>query len=151
NGTDEGKARVRARIVAKEGVTPLGLLPSPDYAERHQRLAFRPGAFGRTRELLCPFHHDGKCTIWQHRGVTCASFFCKFDRGALGHGFWNLVVIAFNVVDRALGRWLLEQKQLDAAACDALLFAPRDEASYSRAWGAYLGREEDYFVEAALL
>jgi hypothetical protein len=149
DGSEAGRAHVRARIAARVGVSPLGLLPPPEYASLYARASLRAGAFGRTRELLCPFHDAGRCTIWQHRGAACASFHCKFDRGALGHGLWNLLVIGFNAVERALARWLLAEAGLDAAACDAFLHAPADDALDARAWGAWRGREEAWFVEAA--
>src|SRR5439155_2996653 len=69
----------------------------------------------------------------------------------LGHWFWGLQVVAFQVVERVLARWLLTRMELDAAACDALLRAPDDEALDARAWGAWRGREEAYFLEAARL
>jgi hypothetical protein len=149
DGSEAGRARVRARIAARVGVSPLGLMAPPEYAALHARFGMRAGAFGRTRELLCPFHDAGRCTIWAHRGAACAAFHCKHDRGALGHGLWNLIVLGFNAVERALGRRLLAEGGLDAAACDALLFAPADDTLDARAWGAWRGREEAWFLEAA--
>src|SRR5438046_1288530 len=73
------------------------------------------------------------------------------DGGALGAAVWNLVVVGFNAVERVLARRLLAAAGLDAAACDALLHAPSDPALDARAWGAWRGREEDYFAEAAHL
>jgi hypothetical protein len=144
-GTDEGRARVRARIATRAGVTPLGIAPGPEH------VAMAPGAFGRDLALRCPFHDDGRCSIWAHRGVACAAFHCKLDRGAIGAWWWSLITVAFDAVDRALARWLLERLGLDRAACDEVLRRPDDEALARRAWGAYDGREEAYFVEAAAL
>jgi hypothetical protein len=150
-GNESGRERVRARIAARVGVTPLGITPAPDYSRRYQRLAALPGAFGRNRELVCPFLQDARCTIWRHRGVACAAFHCKLDRGSLGQWRWNLIVVAFNVVDRVLSRWLLEKQGLDVAACDALLHHPDDASLAAPAWGGFQGREEPYFLEAAQL
>jgi hypothetical protein len=144
HGTDGGRARVRARIAARVGVTPLGVAPPPAYTRAH-------GVFGRSREKLCPFYEDARCTIWSHRGIACAGFHCKLDRGALGQSLWNLLVVGFTVVERALARWLLARQGVDAAACDVLLRAPEDAALDARAWGAWHGREADYFVAAAQL
>jgi len=149
DGTVAGREVVRARIAGRAGVTPLGLGPPPSYLAAWQSL--RPGSFGHDRELLCPFHQAGRCTVWQHRGAPCAAFHCKFDRGALGFGLWNLITIAFNTVERALGAWLLRRQGLDVDACDALLHAPADPALDARAWGGWRGREEEYFLEAAQL
>lgn len=151
DGADPGRALVRARIAARQGVTPLGLSPTLAYSEAARRLSGMPGSFGRSRELLCPFHDDGRCTIWRHRGAPCAAFHCKFDRGALGFGLWNLLVIAFNAVERSLGSWLLRRQGLDASACDALLHSPADAELDARAWGAWRGREEECFLEAVRL
>lgn len=144
-GSDVARAIVSARIAARAGVSPLGVGPTPHYA----RLP-RDG-FGRDRDLMCAFLAQGRCSIWSHRGAACAAFHCKYDRGVFGHWFWGLQVVAFQAVERVLGRWLLTRMELDAAACDALLRAPEDEALDARAWGAWRGREEAYFREAARL
>ncbi len=151
DGTDSARAVVRARIAGRAGVSPLGVGPAPEYSAVWDRLASRPGSFGHSRELLCPFHEGGRCAIWAHRGAACAAFHCKFDRGALGFARWNLVTIAFNAIERALGAWLLRRQGLDVEACDALLHAPADAALDARAWAAWRGREEEYFLEAARL
>jgi hypothetical protein len=131
--------KVLARIAARDGVSPLGLLPPRDWP--------KSGEFGRSPELRCPFF-DGNCSIWPHRGAQCASFHCKLDVGAYSGGFWGVVTAAFNAVERALARRLLAERGLDAAACDALLRAPSDETD-AQAWGTWRGREEGYFVGAA--
>lgn len=141
-GTDEGRARVRRRIAARVGVTPLGLGPAPE------RPAPKPSSFGRDPSLRCPFFDAGRCTVWEHRGAACAAYHCKFDRGVLGQGLWSLTVVAFNVVERAIARWLLARHGLDVAACDALLHAPHDADLDARAWKSWRGREEAYFLEA---
>lgn len=151
SGTGVGPTLVRARLAARVGVTPLGLGPTPAFSAVYQALASRPGAFGHSRELLCPFYADARCTIWQHRGVPCAAFHCKLERGASGAALWNVLVFAFNAIGRALNRWLLERQGLDARLCDALLHAPEDQDLDMRAWGAFRGREEEYFVSAARL
>jgi hypothetical protein len=148
DGDAAGRAHLRERIAARVGVTPIGIIPTPAYAAHHQALSGIPGSFGHRRELRCPFLQDDHCSIWRHRGLACAAFHCKYDRGALGHWRWNLIVVAFNVVDRVVSRWLLERQGLDVRACDALLHGSGDEAA---AWGAFLGREEEYFLEAARL
>src|SRR5262249_45313282 len=113
------------------------------------RLAAKAGAFGRSRELMCPFLQDARCTIWAHRGTACASFHCNYDRGALGQWLWSLVAVGVNGGDGVVARWVLGHHGLEVAACDALLHAPDDEALDRRAWGAWFGREEAYFLETA--
>ncbi len=141
-GGDEGRARVRARIAARAGVSPLGINAPPD------RPPAKPSSFGRDPSLRCPYFDAGRCTIWAHRGAGCASYHCKFDRGVLGQGLWSLTFVAFNVVERALARWLHDRHGLDVAASDALLHTPRDAELDARAWKSWRGREEEYFLEA---
>ncbi len=149
DGTAAGIAIVRARLAARVGVTPLGLGATPAYAATYLEVTRTPGVFGRSRDLRCPFHADARCTIWSHRGAPCAAFHCKFDRGAYGAGLWNLIVVAFNSIERALARWLVETSGLDATLSDALLRAPDDRDLDVRAWGAWHGREAEYFLVAA--
>jgi Fe-S-cluster containining protein len=137
--------------LAREGVTPLGLGPDAEYAAVFRRLGQHPDAFGRVRALRCPFYSDGRCGIWSHRPMACAGFHCKFDRGPLGHGVWNLVVVAFHSIDHALLKRLIAHAGLDAAACDALLRTPADRELEARAWAHWHGREREYFREAARL
>ncbi len=150
-GSEAGRAVVRARIAAREAVTPLGLGPTPTWEATYQRVTAVPGTFGHSREILCPFLAESRCTIWEHRGAPCAAFHCKFDRGAYGAGLWQLIVIAFNAIERALARWLLVRQGLEVKLCDDLLHAPGDRALDQRAWGSWFGREEAYFVAAAEL
>ncbi|HUJ27864.1 MAG TPA: hypothetical protein VLW85_17690 [Myxococcales bacterium] len=142
-----GAGVVRQRIAARAGVTPLGLAPPQEWTAAWRRLA--ADGFGRSRELLCPFHADARCSIWRHRGAACAAFHCKYDRGATGASLWGLLLIAYNTIERALAGWLLGRHGLDAAACDAFLHAPADAALDARAWGGWQGREEEYFCAAA--
>jgi hypothetical protein len=142
---------IEERVRTKRGVTPLGLGPTAEYSATFARLGMRPEAFGRARELVCPFYDAGRCGIWSQRPIACAAFHCKYDRGPLGHGVWNLMGVAFQAVDHALLKRLVAHAGLDAGACDALLRAPEDADLIVRAWGSWLGREREYFVEAARL
>jgi hypothetical protein len=147
-GSAEGRARVLARIAARGGVSPLGLAAPPHEQPERDRLAQVPGAFGHAAALRCPFLAEGRGTIWAQRGAECAAFHCKHDHGAYGPRLWTLLITGFNVVERGLARTLLAAHGLDAGACDALLHAPLDPAADARAWGAFRGREADYFLSA---
>ena len=131
-------------------MTPLGLGPTPAFTAGYQQALARPGAFGRAAPL-CPFHDAGRCTIWQHRGAPCASFHCKLDRGVVSAELWRFLIGACNAIERSLARWLLTRQGLAVSSCDALLHAPEDAEADARAWGAWRGREEAYFLEAARL
>jgi hypothetical protein len=128
---------VRARLRDRVGVSPLGLGPP---------LGFRVTRFGQKPQ--CPFYDTGKCTIWSQRGIVCASFHCRLDRGVTGAALWNRFILLFNVLERALARWRIAEAGLDAAACDALLREPTDRELDTRAWGDWCGREEEYFRRA---
>jgi hypothetical protein len=141
-----GRDVVRARIAARAGVTPHGVGPTPAFSASYQRLLADPRAFGRSLEIACPYLDGAGCGIWRHRGMACAVYHCKFDRGALGAGLWNLLGVVYAITDRALRRWLLRRHDLDPEACDALL---RDPSADARAWGGWLGREEAYFTSCA--
>ncbi len=147
----EGAASVGERVAQRRGVTPHGLGPTPEYAAVWNRLGQRPEAFGREPAIVCPFHAAGRCTIWSQRGVGCAAFHCKYDRGPAGQYLWGLIVVAFHAVDHALLKRLIAHAGLDPQACDALLRAPGDREVEARAWGTWLGRERDYFLLAAQL
>ena len=150
-GDSPGSDIVRARIAERAGVTPIGIGPDARWAAAWKQSGTRPGAFGRDHSLLCPFLANERCTIWESRGAPCASFHCKFDRGVSGASLWNLLTLAFNHIERALARWLLQRMALDAAATDALLQYPADPTLQSRAWGSFHGKEEEYFRAASQL
>jgi len=111
-----GRASVEARITAGVAVTPLGLGTPPV-----RRVVARHGreGFGRSRTLLCPHFVDeggGLCSIWRHREATCATWYCKHVRGAVGLRFWRALQGLLTAIERALA--------LDCA----LALGPGDEA-----------------------
>src|SRR5579863_3280623 len=78
-----GRATVEARIDAGVEVTPLGLQKTPLFS-----LVYRasPASFGHATSMRCPHYvvDGGRCGVWRHRESTCATWFCKFARGANG-------------------------------------------------------------------
>ncbi len=118
-----GRASVEARIAAGVAVTPLGVGRTPTYV-----LLYRNGslAFGRSRTLRCPhFVEDGggRCGIWRHRESTCATFFCKHVRGAVGKRFWTALHQLLSAVETALARFCVLELDVGAEAL-VRLFAP---------------------------
>lgn len=136
-----GNALVEERLRRRVGVTPLGLGAPPGFSVRE---------FGRD-DGRCPFHAEGRCTIWESRGPACAAFHCRFERGPLGAQLWQLILYAWNGIERALNGMLLQRHGLSAEACDALLRAPEDAALDTAAWGRLRGREAEYFLDAHAL
>ncbi len=68
-------------IARRQGRTsPLGLFPSREFEQMKHALGVE--AFGRKRELLCPFFNSESksCSIWTYRPAVCASYFCQSSR-----------------------------------------------------------------------
>jgi hypothetical protein len=149
-----GRRSVEARIAAGSGVTPLGLGRSaaPPVSD--------PGAgFGRDEALLCPHYvHEGGglCGIWRHREATCATFFCKHDRGAVGGAFWQALRRLLEAVEQSLAWHCVEALDVGRAAVSRLLDAsdanttltPRSRQDL---WGRWAGRERAFYEAAARL
>jgi hypothetical protein len=127
----EGRRTIRQRLGDKIGVTPLGVAPSPEYAQAH-----KDSPFGSDPELICPhFTLDGggTCTIWAHREAVCATWFCRVERGAVGNRFWMAQRGLLDALQQALAR--------DAAS--ALGAEP------PHGWGRWAPRDEAFFVACA--
>jgi hypothetical protein len=163
-----GRLSVERRIDAGVDVTPLGLGRSAKYT-----LLYNQGrrGFGQAKSMECPHHlSDGRCGVWRHRESTCATWFCKHDRGLVGQRFWGRLHDLLAAVEKALSVWsLLEQgiepsllerlfagRKVAAAAGAAGLDAgdldgERDPAACRAAWGAWAGRERDIYRRSAAL
>jgi Fe-S-cluster containining protein len=161
-----GRASVERRISAGIAVTPLSLALPPAHAALYEA---GDAAFGRSRALLCP-HFDaqegGRCGIWRHRDSTCATYFCKHDRGAAGQQFWRAIQVLLSAVERALARHAVLELDLGAAALDELfpqrtqgavdrsisaaeLDGVPDPARARRLWGRWAGMELEFYRSAA--
>jgi Fe-S-cluster containining protein len=158
-----GRAVLEALLDARAGVSPLGVLGPPSYQLLYQSA---PAGFGRSRDLLCPFFETetGRCRVWAHRESTCATWFCKHDRGAVGFAFWRALHHALATVERALASWcaleldlgaeaLAENAPRPGAAARSLEAEEVDgkvsDAAYRKRWGNWLSRERDYYRSAA--
>ena len=155
-----GRISVEARIATGIGVTPLGLGRSP---AQH----VPDSGFGQDEAFLCPHfvqQDGGICGIWAHREATCATFFCKFVRGAVGASFWSALQRLLEAIEQALAWQCLETLDLGGAAVSLLLGAggdsrhgmvtQRQDGTYApedlRAmWGRWAGRERAFYVAAA--
>jgi Fe-S-cluster containining protein len=159
-----GRASVAARLEARRGVTPLGIAPEP-----HYRLLYEHGGrdgFGRSRALRCPHfvEEGGLCGIWAYREATCATYFCKYVRGAVGQALWKTMRHLLATVERALARWCVAEIGLPATTLERLFPVVPPEAShpleladldrespaaYAELWGPWLGRERELYAECA--
>lgn len=155
----EGRRRVSERVASRVGVTPGWLHPPRRFTLLYDSAR---GAFGRSRELRCPFYESdgGACTIWAHRDAVCSTYFCKYVAGADGRLFWTSVKELVSLVEIQLSRAALLElapELLDvepgtrpwAAAPvgpEDLDGAPPPEREYAAAWGAWAGREPELYA-----
>ena len=101
-----GRSTIQARIERGLGVTPFGLFRESTYdlLYRNTKRSLTDG-FGQNPSLTCPHYaaDTGQCTIWRYREATCATWFCKYVRGAAGQRFWqDLVKPLLASIERAL-------------------------------------------------
>lgn len=149
----EGRRRIRAKIAARVGVTPQWLAP-PAKREVLFGAAWK-NAFGRSLVLLCPYYQSegGLCTIWRHREAVCSTFFCKYDAAADGEQFWRSVRGLVGYVERVVS-WHTTQALLPGHSTpvdrgltlEDLEDLPPREADHAALWGAWAGREEEYYL-----
>ena len=68
---------------------PLGVAPHFDYQKKYLKRGLE--AFGRDRELRCPYFDvaNSRCGIWNWRGAVCTSFYCESSYGLKGIEFWR--------------------------------------------------------------
>lgn len=166
--TAAGRASVDQRIQRRVAVTPLGLA-----ADAHFTLVYRAGrdaTFGKSVPLRCPHYLEegGLCGIWRHREATCVTWFCKHVRGAVGLQFWQTLKRLLATIEENLAQWCVGQLDLGSEAL-RILFAPLspsdgnsllernelkgtvDPAHYRAIWGAWAGREHDFYRASAAL
>lgn len=104
----EGHRRI-VEMIAKTWAVPLGLGVPPAY--RVVYAAARGRGFARSRLLLCPYFNETEqnCTIWKSREAVCSTWFCKFDRGAVGVTFWDALQTLLCAVERSVSVWCARQ------------------------------------------
>jgi len=156
----EGRRRLRAKIAARVGITPAGVLPPARVLllQRHGK-----AGFGRAERLVCPYldRERGACTVWAHREAECATWFCKHNNGFDGRAFWKQLRDYLVTVHVTLGTWVMHELGIDADriaegfgprldALDArdLDDGPLPDAAYAAMWGPWAGREEAFYVAA---
>lgn len=153
----EGSRRLGEKIRRGVGVIPRGVVAPRKFWLLYDN-SF--GTFGRAEKLKCEFYDDGACTVWEFREATCATWFCKFERGKEGRQFWDDVkryVATFELklslyaisqiindgdqLGRIWDTW--DQKgTLTAADIDEV---PPPESERRGLWGEWLGREEEFY------
>ena len=154
-----GRTRLRAKIAARVGITPVWLAAPRKYLVLYD--AARESSFGRSEDLLCPYFDRGasNCSIWPYRESVCATFFCKHAAGASGHAFWRALKRYLAHVEVALARYSATSVRGTAPPPDLprtkltredLEGKPPTEADYALLWGGdSTRREEAFYVECA--
>ena len=166
----EGRSRVAERVRERRGATPLGV--GPGRVERVRLVELRRrDEFGQRVDARCPYLVDpgGTCAIWAHREATCATYFCKYDRGVVGAHAWRAARELLEAVERELSLACLVDLDLGdealAALCDHAgkpRRLERDElpgrvyedgrltpSLARRVWGRWHGQEEAFYMASA--
>jgi hypothetical protein len=160
----EGRRRLEARLAARTGLTPLGLLRTPQEAWMIDNAA---RAFGQHGALRCPYYGagDGGCKVWRYRPAVCMSWFCKYERAGAGERLWNAVTTMVSVIERAVAHHCVVALDLGEQALADLVIVPpvepppsaaaldatQDEPSARAMWGRWYGRERAFYEACARL
>jgi hypothetical protein len=146
-------------------VSPLALDRPPAYSVLYSHI---PKAFGRAQTMRCPHYIEegGLCGVWRARESTCATWFCKHERGAVAKRFWGQLHRLLAVTERQVATWCVVQLDVGADALATILpFPPRPSGPVTEAdfdgrttlehrklvWGKWAGREQDFYREAGRL
>lgn len=160
-----GRRSVEARIKAGIAITPLAMERPPVYKLLYSHI---PDAFGRSQSMRCPHYIEegGLCGVWRSRESTCATWFCKHERGAIGKQFWVRLHRLLALTEQNLASWCVLEMDLGRDALRAIFpFPPRTELPVSGAdfdgrpdparqktlWGKWLGREPEFYRKASSL
>lgn len=161
----EGRRSIEARIDQGIEVTPLGLGRSRLYSMRYER---GHSAFGVATSMECPHHlADGRCGVWRHRESTCATWFCKHERGETSKRFWRRLHDLLAAAEGVLSRHCVLELGVPEHTLDALfpsraerrgdelnadqLDGKVDRRAYELMWGPWAGREREFYRKAAEL
>jgi hypothetical protein len=157
---------LRQRIAGGAGVTPLGMLAPATHRVLYSEATRSPTPFGRVAALRCGFLADGLCGIHRHRNAICSTWFCKYERGALGKVMWSALKEVLKLCERALARHCVLELGLSTGALLRLAAqeseVPRtadqhdldgiaDPERQRLVWGNFYGREVELFQRAAAI
>ena len=152
-----GRASLEARLESGIAVTPFGIGRTEAYDLVY--LTQGKSFFGHARSMRCPHYVDeggGQCGIWRHRAAVCATWYCKYNRGAVGQRFWQTLHRLLSAVEWDLSLWCVLELSVDSSATRRLLVrgeiraaSPDDERQ--RVFGKWSGRERRFFRECARL
>ncbi len=151
---ERGRELVRARLELGQQVTPLGIgRPGAYY-----KIYGRRDTFGTAPSLRCPFFINegpGLCGVWRFREATCATWYCKHERGRVGLDFWAAIRRVLRVMEERLGYVVAIELGIDEGALAAVrattatLHRQLDPEYYAGIWDPWAGRELDYYRACA--
>ena len=164
-----GRATVVSRLDAGIGVTPLGLGQPPSFELLYAHS--KESLFGKSTTLRCPHYladEGGRCGVWKHRASICATWYCKYVRGQVGLNFWLALHQLLSAVEKSLTRWCVLELDIGAAALKHLFPASgspttkrkidaraldgiADPDQAREIWGAWSGREKEFYLECGRL
>jgi Fe-S-cluster containining protein len=156
----DGKERVYAQITAKAGVTPYGIIPPRPYQER-KKVVNSHDFWSRPHELMeqqqCPYYDKGNCTVWDYRENLCVTYFCSSIGGNSGNKFWGKLNKYVKMAETKLAQYAMLRlgwpvNTIKTGAVSTEDFNLEDEqgivdhGKYSQIWGAWEGREKEFFL-----
>jgi len=158
-----GRESVEKRMAARIAVTPLGIGQPSSYLLWYNN---SKSGFGRSQTLRCPHYIEegGLCSIWRHREGTCATWFCKYDRGAAGFRLWRDGIHALlKTVEATLAGWCVLQLDMGSTAIESILALSDNPktiedgelegkvqpAEYQKFWGRWAGKEREFYEACA--
>ena len=154
----KGRELIANRIANHRGVTPLGLFPDKNEKAAYWDLT-EHDKVGQSDELACPYWVKGQhpCSIWQYRPSSCATWFCRYERGKTSKDFWLILEQLLRSLERALSYHCLSNMEISPQSRE-LLFPPQsdepetdieNDQEYKAVWGDWLGKELAFFRACA--
>ena len=154
-----GKELIQNQINARVGVTPYGIIPSLSYIQLEKEansIDFWSRPHQLVESIRCPYSYKGLCTIWKYRENLCVTFFCSSIGGAVGKTFWKKVNNYLKMAETSLAQYAMLQLgwspakiKTDAVTAADFNFENHDgqvnDAKYSKLWGDWVGREEEFY------
>ncbi len=153
---DAAHRSIRERIAGGVEVTPMGLGLAAEQTGLDASLTNVTGMHEAQRcpHLVLTDEPGGTaCSIWAHRDAVCATWWCRFERGAVGVRFWWSLRYLFRGMEYALALWCCLEDELDPAAMFLLMGRegiPRgattgNEVTREQFWGGARGEEEAFY------
>ncbi|MCX7978130.1 MAG: hypothetical protein N2578_03925 [Bdellovibrionaceae bacterium] len=157
-----GASIIRQRILLRDHVLPLGVIPPVRYQLKFNNRA--KSDFGQKEELLCPFFDKTQytCGIWLHRGSVCMSYYCISDYGPAGIRFWASLRRWMSYCEGVLAEECLVQGGWSPREISSMMswinlrrnqdlphkekFIPTEQ--WKKIWDHYAAHEENFFIKS---